>query len=165
VTHLKISETAYFLQVLGRPLRLSFGRDYGPYAEHLNRVLDQLKGHYLVGYGDRTARVEELRPINLTPGTSAAVSEWFASSGANSEDALRRLARLVDGYETPYSLELLATVHFAAEQPPRTTDIEELIERVRAWSGRKARLFTPAHIRSAHHRLQSAGLLPALANA
>jgi O-acetyl-ADP-ribose deacetylase (regulator of RNase III) len=166
VTHLEIQKLAYFLQVLGRPLRLSFGRGhYGPYAEHLNRVLDQLEGHYLVGYGDRTARVEELRPINLTQGTSAAVSTWFASHDATSDDALRRLAQLVDGYETPYSLELLATVHYAAEQEPQTTNIDELVERVRAWSGRKARLFTPAHIRSAYHRLQSAGLLPALASA
>jgi hypothetical protein len=117
-----------------------------PYAEHLNRMLDQLHGQYLVVYGDRTARVEELRPINLTPGASATVSGWFASNGANSDDVFRRLARLVDGYEAPYSLELLATVHFAAEQPPWTTDIEELIERVGAWRGRKAKLLTPAHI-------------------
>jgi O-acetyl-ADP-ribose deacetylase (regulator of RNase III) len=166
VTHLEIQKLAYFLQVLGRPLRLSFARGhYGPYAERLNRVLDEMEGHYLVGYGDRSARVEELRPINLTPGTSAILSEWSDAHTTGPDDTLGLLSGLVDGFETPYSLELLATVHFAAGQEPRTTDIDQLIERVRAWSGRKARLFTPEHIRSAHHRLRSTGLLPAVANA
>lgn len=49
VTLLEIQKIAYFLQVLGQPLRPSFGRGrYGPYAENLNRVLDQLEGHYLL---------------------------------------------------------------------------------------------------------------------
>lgn len=80
-------------------------------------------------------------------------------------DALVRLAELVDGFEAPYSLELLATVHYAAQTQPPTSDIGELIERVRAWSGRKARLFTPAHITTACERLQLAGLLPHLVTA
>ncbi|MBQ1074886.1 hypothetical protein KBX06_17190 [Micromonospora sp. C31] len=80
-------------------------------------------------------------------------------------DVLVRLAELVDGFEAPYSLELLATVHHAAQTRPPTSDIDELIERVQAWSGRKARLFTPAHITTAYERLRSVGLLPDLVTA
>ncbi|MFG3703925.1 macro domain-containing protein [Micromonospora sp. NPDC047670] len=166
ITTLEIQKIAYFLQVLGEPLRLSFTRGrYGPYADNLNHVLDRLEGHYLVGFGDRSSRVEELRPIHLTDGTSEAVSAWFDSSGRIMPEALVRLAELVDGFEAPYSLELLATVHYAAQTQPPTSDIDELIERVQAWSGRKARLFTPAHITTACERLQSAGLLPNLVRA
>ncbi|MFY1626892.1 type II toxin-antitoxin system antitoxin DNA ADP-ribosyl glycohydrolase DarG [Micromonospora sp. WMMD723] len=163
ITNLEIQKLAYFLQVFGEPLRLSFTRGrYGPYAENLNHVLDRLEGHYLVGFGDRSSRVEELRPIHLTDGTSEAVSAWFAA-GHRMPEALDRIAALVDGFESPYSLELLATVHFAGEVEPPTSDLDELIERVQAWSGRKARLFTPAHVTTAYERLQSASLLPHLA--
>ncbi|RKN29933.1 type II toxin-antitoxin system antitoxin DNA ADP-ribosyl glycohydrolase DarG [Micromonospora musae] len=166
VTVLEIQKIAYFLQVLGQPLRLQFGRGrYGPYAENLNHVLDRLEGHYLTGFGDRSARVEELQPIRLTDGTGEAVATWFGIHGSASSDALEQLARLVDGFEAPYSIELLATVHYAAASSPATSDVDELIERVRSWSGRKARLFTPAHIELAYDRLQSAGLLPALSAA
>ncbi|SDY69312.1 O-acetyl-ADP-ribose deacetylase (regulator of RNase III), contains Macro domain [Micromonospora pattaloongensis] len=162
VTELEIQKIAYFLQVLGQPLRLSFSRGrYGPYADNLNHVLELLEGHYLVGHGDRSARVEELRPIKVTAETSEAVNAWFDSHDAEFEETLERLARLVKGFETPYSLELLATVHYAAERQPPTADIDELIERVQTWSGRKARLFTPDHIKMAFQRLAAADLLPA----
>jgi hypothetical protein len=75
---------------------------------------------------------------------------------------LEQLALLTDGFEAPYSLELLAIVHYAAASHPPTNDLDDLTERVRTWSGRKARLFTPTHIELADNRLQSAGLLPAL---
>ncbi|MET8362198.1 hypothetical protein ABZU53_01325 [Micromonospora sp. NPDC005194] len=166
VTVLEIQKIAYFLQVLGQPLRLEFSRGrYGPYADSLNYVLDRLEGHYLTGFGDRSARVEELQPIRLTPGAADAVADWCRAHAAAPTETLDQLALLTDGFEAPYSLELLATVHYAAASHPPTADLDELIERVRAWSGRKARLFTPTHIEMAHDRLQSVGLLPALRGA
>ncbi|MFC8905039.1 DarT ssDNA thymidine ADP-ribosyltransferase family protein, partial [Micromonospora sp. NPDC057140] len=131
ITNLEIQKLAYFLQVYGEPLRLSFAQGrYGPYADNLNHVLDRLEGHYLVGFGDRSSRVEELRPIHLTDGTSEAVSAWF-TSGHQMPEALDRLAELIDGFESPYSLELLATVHFASKVDPLTGDLDELIKRGR----------------------------------
>ncbi|MBQ1061586.1 MULTISPECIES: type II toxin-antitoxin system antitoxin DNA ADP-ribosyl glycohydrolase DarG [Micromonospora] len=160
VTVLEIQKIAYFLQVLGQPLRLQFTRGrYGPYAENLNHVLDRLEGHYLTGFGDRSARVGELQPFRLIDGAADDVAAWFAAHPAP-DALLDRFTRLVDGFETPYSLELLATVHYAAELHPPATDIDVLVDRVRTWSGRKARLFTPAHIRMAFDRLQDVGLLP-----
>ncbi|MBY8872349.1 macro domain-containing protein [Micromonospora sp. PLK6-60] len=164
ITTLEVQKIAYFLQAMGEPLRLSFDRGrYGPYAEGLNHVLDLLEGHYLIGFGDRSARVEELRPIQLTEGTSDAVAAWFDAPGRRVPATLHRLAELVHGFESPYSLELLATVHYAARSDPPTRDLDQLIERVQAWSGRKARLFTAAHITTAYERLASGGLLPSMA--
>ncbi|MFI6825202.1 hypothetical protein CA850_05655 [Micromonospora echinospora] len=166
ITTLEIQKIAYFLQVLGEPLRLSFVRgQYGPYAERLNHVLDLLEGHYLIGFGDRSARTEELRPIHVTEGTSEAVSTWFEVHSPESSDSIERLVELVDGFAAPYSLELLATVHYGARVDPATNDLGELIHRVQAWSGRKARLFTSAHITAAYQRLQSTKLLPTLVTA
>ncbi|QOC93313.1 type II toxin-antitoxin system antitoxin DNA ADP-ribosyl glycohydrolase DarG [Micromonospora craniellae] len=163
VTLLEIQKIAYFLQVLGQPLRLKFSRGrYGPYAENLNHVLDRLEGHYLSGFGDRSARVEELQPIRLTAGAVEAVSRFWAAQGPPPPEALKQFSRLVEGFEAPYSIELLATVHYAASLHPPTNDLAELTERVRNWSGRKARIFTPPHIKLAYDRLQTSSLLPAM---
>jgi hypothetical protein len=67
---------------------------------------------------------------------------------------------LVDGFETPYSLELLATVHYAATRPTSPAGANAIRERITAWSLRKARLFTQNHVRIAVNRLNESGLLP-----
>lgn len=147
--------------MLGQPLRLEFapGR-YGPYAESVHQVLQALEGHYLVGYGDRSSRVEEFRPIMVSDRGAEAVIENSDHDDPVTAEPIASLAALVAGYATPYSMELLATVHFAALRHPRTTGLDELIERVRSWSGRKARLFTADHITMAAQRLRETGLLP-----
>ena len=71
------------------------------------------------------------------------------------------LLRLVDGFETPYSLELLATVHFASGHRPETADPRALADRVASWSLRKARMFTAKHVALAARRLAELRLLPA----
>ena len=160
ISELEIQKLAYFLTVLGSPYPLQFARGhYGPYAEQLRHVLDRIEGHYLIGLGDHSARVRDLAPINLTPGSR----EQAESVLEGSSDDLRRLEELldlVDGFETPYSLELLATVHYAAQQDPATAQVEELSRRVAAWNLRKARLFTDRHVQVAAQRLRAQGMLP-----
>jgi O-acetyl-ADP-ribose deacetylase (regulator of RNase III) len=161
VSELEIQKLAYFLKVLGSPYPLKFTRGhYGPYAEQLRHVLDRVEGHYLIGLGDHSARVTDLAPINLTPGSR----EQARSALDGYQDDLRRLdelLELVEGFETPYSLELLATVHFAAQQDPATADVDELSRRVTDWNLRKALLFTDRHVRVAAQRLSTRGLLAA----
>jgi O-acetyl-ADP-ribose deacetylase (regulator of RNase III) len=160
ISELEIQKLAYFLQTLGAPLRLTFVRGrYGPYAEPLGHVLDSMEGHYLTGLGDRSARVNELVPIGPADGAFEAAQ---AELDQHPADVTRvdALLALVDGFETPYSVELLATVHFAAVQPPPTADPAALADRVAAWSLRKARLFTEAHVHVAARRLAEHDLLP-----
>ncbi len=160
VSELEIQKLAYFLQLFGSPLRLEFVRGtYGPYSVGLSRALDTLEGHYLTGIGDRSAAVTDLAPVNLTPGSAEAAGAALADHPDNSH-VLDALLSLVDGFETPYSLELLATVHYAAIQGPVTADAEVLARRVSQWSIRKARMFTDRHIRLAARHLEEHGLLP-----
>ena len=159
ISELEIQKLAYFLQTLGAPLRLTFVRGrYGPYSDQLAHVLDSLGGHYLSGYGGRSARVPELVPINLTDG---ALDEAQAELDRHPQDNDRvsALCAMADGFETPYSLELLATVHFAASQEPATADPDVLSDRVAGWGLRKARLFTEEHVHLAARRLAEHGLL------
>lgn len=161
VSELEIQKLAYFLQALGAPLRLGFVRGrYGPYAPELGPALDAMEGHHLTGLGDRSARVTEFVPINALPGSAAAADE-FLSRHRDDQDRLASLLRLVEGFETPYSLELLATVHFASGHSPETADPQALADRVASWSLRKARLFTAKHVALAAQRLAEMRLLPA----
>ncbi|HST83303.1 MAG TPA: macro domain-containing protein [Kineosporiaceae bacterium] len=160
ISELEIQKLTYLLQILGMPSRLTFvtGR-YGPYAEELHYVLQGFEGHQIIGYGDRSARVSDLQPILLTDGVEA--EAWsFLAEDPSSKARLDRLTELVEGFETPYGMELLATVHFVAHESPPTRSPVALNERVADWSSRKAKLFTPFHVGAATKRLLRFDLLP-----
>jgi O-acetyl-ADP-ribose deacetylase (regulator of RNase III) len=161
ISELEIQKLAYFLQVLGAPLQLTFVRGaYGPYAPQLGHSLDALEGHHLRGLGDRSARVTEFAPINTVDESVDAAEDLLIDHPADLQ-RLTELFGLVEGFETPYSLELLATVHFASGHEPKTDDAAALADRVASWSLRKARMFTAKHVHLAARRLAERDLLPA----
>jgi O-acetyl-ADP-ribose deacetylase (regulator of RNase III) len=161
ISELEIQKLAYFLQIFGAPLRLDFVRGiYGPYAPALGHTLDALEGHHLTGLGDRSARVSEFVPINPVPESADAAGLLVNEEPADLQ-RLTSLLDLVEGFETPYSLELLATVHFASGHEPKTSDPATLADRVASWSLRKARMFSAKHVALASHRLAEKDLLPA----
>jgi hypothetical protein len=64
------------------------------------------------------------------------------------------VAALIEGFETPYGMELLATVHWVAQKSEHTAaDVDGAIQDVRGWNARKAK-FPPNHIRAAWDRLK-----------
>lgn len=158
VSELEIQKLVYFLQVLGQPFRLEFSRGrYGPYAEKVHHVLQALEGHFLLGYGDRSAKVTDLEPIRPTDGAVEEASERLDSDTA---ERITALLTLIEGFETPYSLELLATAHFAASHQPAAAKSAEISARVASWNLRNARMFTPRHVAIAVERLGERELLP-----
>jgi hypothetical protein len=59
------------------------------------------------------------------------------------------------GFETPYGMELLATVHWVvSENREAAGDFARAIALVREWNIRKSELFKPQHIRKAWERLR-----------
>jgi O-acetyl-ADP-ribose deacetylase (regulator of RNase III) len=161
VSILEIQKLMYFLQVAGQPLRLNFRPAiYGPYAENLNHVLRDVEGHYLRGYGDRSRRIADSSPLELLPG---AVEEALPTLDNHAETKHRfdRVAKLIRGFETPYGLELLATVHWVAAglDSNAATDPDVAVKHVLAWSPRKGRLFTERHVKLAWERLHDQGWL------
>ncbi|MEJ7710956.1 MAG: hypothetical protein WKF84_14100 [Pyrinomonadaceae bacterium] len=60
---------------------------------------------------------------------------------------MEHVTRLIEGFETPFGLELLATVHWVAqENPVARTDVAVAVREVQAWSERKLRAFNPETI-------------------
>jgi len=152
LTLLEIQKLAYFLQEAGEPLKLNFVKQkYGPYAEGLHHVLQRMEGHFIRGYGDRTREVS----VNILP---EAVAEGEAFLTENHETLRRfdRVSDLIHGFETPYGMELLSTVHWVATREDNTAkfDPEAAISAVHNWSAHKKKSFRPDHIRQAWNRLK-----------
>jgi len=155
LTLLEIQKLAYFLQEAGEPLRLRYeGGLYGPYAPNLNKVLEVLEGHFIRGYGDSQQPDVE---IELLP-DAAGVAEEFLSDRPEHQDRLDRVSRLISGFETPYGMELLSSVHWVATHADTpAVDADSAVRLVVSWNERKQRMFRPGHIRVAWERLAEQG--------
>jgi len=153
LTMLEIQKLAYFLQAAGEPLKLQYVKEkFGPFANNLNHVLQRLEGHFICGYGDQ-AKVDA--QINTLPG-AAELAQQFLEDKPDALERLRRVSKLIEGFETPYGMELLATVHWVAthENTDALGNCERAAQQVQKWSQRKAGLFTSQHIQEAWQRLR-----------
>lgn len=151
VTQLEIQKLAYFLQMAGEPLRLNYVKQqYGPYAENLHFVLQHLEGHYLRGYGARSGGSN----LYLLPGANAE-AEAFLRDYPETRQHLERVASLIQGFETPYGMELLATIHWLAREDPHVKqDYRAAVRGFETWNQRKREHFHPEHIQTAWDRLR-----------
>lgn len=160
-TLLEVQKLAYFLQEAGEPLRLQYqAGHYGPYAANLNKVLEVMEGHFIRGYGDSQKPEAE---IDLLPGAVEEATVFLADKD-ESLARLTQVAELIEGFETPYGMELLATTHWVAHhggprgEAPAITP-ETAIHWIHAWNPRKQRVFKPNHIRTAWTQLTEKGWL------
>ncbi len=156
---LEVQKLAYLLQVAGEPLKLNYVKDrYGPYAENVHHVLQRIDGHFIAGYGDRTQAASGAL-IRLH---DEAIDEAakFLTNESETVCRLEHVTRLIEGFETPYGLELLATVHWVAQEyPAAKEDVGVAVREVRAWSERKRKAFPPDTIEIAWQRLREGGWL------
>lgn len=147
---LEIQKLAYFLQVAGEPLRLNYVKHkYGPYAENLNFVLQHIEGHFIRGYGDRSRKAS----IRLLPG-AVEKAESFLKNTPDAHSRLERVEKLIEGFETPYGMELLSSVLWVClsdENPAQNTD--EATEKIFNWNAHKRKTFKRSHIVKAWNRL------------
>ena len=153
VTLLEVHKLMYFMQKSGQPLRLQYAKGpYGPYAENLRHVLHAVEGHLLSGYAD--GGDAPAKQIELVPG-AVDDAQTFLRNDEETKARFERVAGLVDGFETPFGLELLATVHWVmTREQARTPD--EVTHLVYAWNERKKR-FSPRQICLAVDVLRSNG--------
>jgi hypothetical protein len=157
LTLLEMQKLAYFLQEAGEPLKLKYDPGiYGPYAPNLNKVLEVLEGHYTRGYGDTQKPDVE---IELLPNAIDKANE-FLNDQKGKAKLLCKVADLIEGFETPYGMELLSSVHWIAkrDQFPANT-VEEAVVKIHAWNDRKRSMFRQKHIQVAWERLREQGWL------
>ncbi len=155
VSLLEMHKLMYFMQEAGERLRLRFAKGpYGPYAENLRHVLTEIEGHFITGYGD--AEDDPGKQIELNVEASQRV-EGFLHKHPQTRAHFDQVGELIRGFETPYGMELLSTVHWVARQEG-AADADQAVEKVYAWNDRK-RMFREPHIRVAWQVLEDAGWL------
>lgn len=151
VTLLEAHKLMYFMQAAGEPLKLRFQKgDYGPYAENLRHVLNAIEGHFISGYADGgDAPDKQLNLISHAVGKASKLLE----SQPDTRRRFKKVTELVDGFESPFGLELLSTVHWVIHYESAASP-EEVISKTYSWHKRKRR-FTPRQLTLAVDVLKS----------
>jgi hypothetical protein len=148
----EVQKLAYFLQEAGEPLKLQFkAHFYGPYADDLRKALRNIEGHYTRGLADGKNSPET--PLEILPGVLEAAESVVAQMPA-SLARFERVARLIDGFETPFGMELLGTVHWLANHETRASRPDAVVANVRGWNARKRSQMKEGHILAAFARLR-----------
>lgn len=151
---ISLQKITYFLQALGVNFKLKFSRNlHGPYSETLKLAFVTMDRHGMIdGFlsGERQAHV--------TPSGCAIADEFLDQAETKANDIIDRLSKLVQGYESPYGLELLSSVHWLAHHEGHFP-VERIIEEMLGWSEAKRSRFGEDAIRAAYSRLCEDGLL------
>jgi len=157
-----VHKLMYFMQMAGEPLRLQYIKGpYGPYAENLRHVLRTIEGHLISGYAD--GGDDPGKPLNLVPG-AVEDANAFLEAHQETRGRFERVDSLVEGFETPFGLELLATVHWITQQEPSVRNQSDVVARTHAWNDRK-RQFSPRQIGIALNVLADKGWIHPIATA
>jgi len=138
---------SYFLQRFGeRQLKLDFLKGfYGPYSGKVRHILYEVDGYYLKGYEEKDGRPFE--PLELTVDKAPAVRQYILNELSQEErNRLNKVAELITGFESPYGLELLATIDYLIQEN-NTFDATIIAEKL--WSERKRKMFSNEHIDTA----------------
>lgn len=152
LTFLEIQKLAYFLQESGENLKLQYAaHTYGPYAPNLKKVIELLEGHYLSGYGDSEKPDTE---ITLLPNAEVEATSFLASH--KESENLTKVKSLIEGFETPYGLELLASVHWVVSKQS-AKNLAEVVSHIQTWTDRKKHIMKPEHIEVAYKHLLNQG--------
>lgn len=167
---LEIQKLAWFLQRvvdsqgLKNELKLAFeANNYGPYANNLNHLLNALDGSYLKS----DKRIPDSSPLDViwfNDEKKELVQTYLNSEAKAYSPALEKACDLIDGFESPYGMELLSTVDWLLVREgcePTVKSIQEGIEHWPAgshWANRKKKLFESKHIEIALNRLLVSGI-------
>lgn len=133
ITLLEIHKLMYFMQEAGEPLHLRYQKGiYGPYAENLRHVLATVEGHFVSGY---TNSDKPNKQIELIP-TAIDQAKVYLQQQPDTLARFDRVEQLVAGFESPFGLELLATIHWVIKNESVST-MDEVVSKTYAWNDRK----------------------------
>ena len=171
-TNLEVQKLAWFIhrwidaEGLDNPLRLEFNANkYGPYADQLRHLLDAMDGSYL--HCER--RLADAGPkdlIRFDDDRRDEVTRYLAEPWATPYEApLNKTSDLIDGFESPLGMELLATVDWLITAGRSEATVPSLRQGLAQWPAsraaarRKQRLFADEMLAVAVDRLTACKLV------
>lgn len=150
---LEIQKLAWFLQrvinsmEIKDPLKLQFEPHlYGPYANNLSHLLNAIDGSYLKS----DKRIPDASPLDVVyfdDSKKDILSLYLKTEAQEYLPALKKATQIIDGFESPFGMELLSTVDWLIIREgcePSLSGIRQGMNNWPAgskWALRKSRLF------------------------
>lgn len=170
-TLLEVQKLGYFLERFVEkldlnPLAFEFGANrYGPYSDRLKHMLNGLDGSYL-HCDKRLADASPFEIIRFDDAKRDKIAAYLTAPEAKPyRPALEATSNLIDGFESPLGMELLATVDWLIAQHGTAPRLKDIKEQLKQWTGgqaageRKLRLFEDRIILLALDALREADLV------
>ena len=167
---LEIQKLAWFLQRviqaegLKNELKLNFeASNYGPYANNLDHLLNALDGSYLKA-DKRIPDSDPLDVIAFNDEKKVLVEAYLSSEGKDYLPALEKASEIINGFESPFGLELLSTVDWLLTKEGCEPTLESIKKGIANWSAgkkwaeRKLGLFDDKSLQIAIDRMNSIAL-------
>ena len=153
VNLLVAQKLAYLLQRFGEPLNLKFEKGtYGPYAHQLLHLLKYLNGYYI------WFKEEDNKPgtlVNIDNTKYLLVEEYMAKEISEEQKTrIQKVLKAIEGFESPFGLELLATVDFII-QNIHTSQYDMIANDIHNWTSRKGNIMKPYHIQVATNQVNT----------
>ena len=149
------NKLAYFMQLLGEP---SFGKlkfvagHYGPYCTQVGYILHDINGKYIKGL--EQMKIGAFDSLELQYSTMKEVSEYVKTKLKSEQvDRLKLLIKLISGFQSALSLEILASVAYVRKENTYI-DLAQTITQIQNWSPRKKHLFKEKYIQIAYSYLE-----------
>ncbi len=150
-------KVAYFLQLAGWDSKWDFTQGYfGPYAVNVDQFISSVEGHFMRGYGDGTGGSRAVLELLEEPLREA---HEMMDGDIEFEGILEAFEEIVEGFEFPYGIELLSTVHYVATRDEQVADLTSVVRSIESWSRRKRQLFKPSQLKAAYSHLSGADML------
>lgn len=150
------NKLSYFYQLLGEkefagmPFKAHF---YGPYSASVGHMLKAVNGKYIHGLEQMDAKPFET--LTLDYEHKAEVGNYVHTRLSQMKILhIKQLLKLIDGYESAYSLEVLASVAYVRRENPGI-DVDGVVNEIQNWSERKKNLFKREHIQAAYQHLNT----------
>jgi O-acetyl-ADP-ribose deacetylase (regulator of RNase III) len=165
---LEVQKLAWFLErgiekcAPDNPLKLHFeANKFGPFASRLNHLLNSLDGSYL--HCDK--RIADASPLDTIwfDYKKQDYLQTYLKSGEVKPyiEALDQTSRVIDGFESPLGMELLATVDWLLVKESCAPTVDDIKDGLKRWPGgpdagqRKLKIFNDRMINLALNRLSS----------
>lgn len=166
---LEVQKLAWFIErgvkrsKVNDSLKFEFVADkFGPYSHNLQKLLDALDGSYL-HCDKRLADAEPLDLIRFNGDKRDKLNAYLKSSeGKVYAGVLEWASSTIDGFESPFGMELLATVDWLLEEDGVEPTVKRIMDGLKNWAGdkdasqRKLRIFDERSISIALEQLEKA---------
>ena len=121
---------------LGNPIATDFAPNrYGPYSDRVRHLLDSLDGSYLT-CEKRIADAGVFDPLHFKDERQDTVAAYLKTPEAKPfGPALDEATAVIEGFESPYGLELLATIDWLHQRCGAALDAFAMRVAIRSWPG------------------------------